>query len=197
MPLKAWSWLGTDPRTANSTYARFLPKNAYIVSRGCDTQTPSSPSTGTCKRAAAQGEKKITVVAVGCWFLGLGGHHWCKLQGMLAAAVFSSGILCSSRVQHLRMRKKKEAFLYACSIRTTRPSQHSTGTRNNPELGRKQRKGSLDECSRRTVVTGSSVVVAWMCDDVFSSTIGACFTLVAGLGVSVHGHVVHVITTED
>lgn len=35
--LQAWSWLGTDSETANSVYARFLPKNSYIVSRGGDT----------------------------------------------------------------------------------------------------------------------------------------------------------------
>lgn len=32
--LQAWSWLGTNSETANSIYARFLPKNSYIVSRG-------------------------------------------------------------------------------------------------------------------------------------------------------------------
>ncbi|CAN0513509.1 unnamed protein product, partial [Ectocarpus sp. 12 AP-2014] len=30
---QVWGWLGTDTATANDIYARFLPKNKYLVSR--------------------------------------------------------------------------------------------------------------------------------------------------------------------
>lgn len=33
---KAWAWLGTDTVTANKTYARFLPKNSYAISKRVD-----------------------------------------------------------------------------------------------------------------------------------------------------------------